>query len=146
MTQLIRTYVPLDGDELRALAGTGALPDRTRAAFAVTDRLRTAAPGEDDEGLEYLATQDAATDAAARDLRVVASVDVDGDRVTDRSESPAASAVAVTGAPPKRRVASFHLLDPAGERDVDADLELSWYDATELALVLRMIDDGNGTA
>lgn len=135
MSNLTRTYLPLDADELRALEEAGALPERARSAFAVTDRLRAALPNEDDEGLEYLATQDAATDAAARGLRVIASVDVDDDEVTERSEADAASAVQIAGAPPRRRIASFHVLDPAGERDVDADLELSWYDATELPLV-----------
>lgn len=141
MSNLIRTYLPLDAEELRALDETGALPARTRHAFAVTDRLRAQLPNEDDEGLEYLATQDAATDAAARDLRVVASVDVDDDEVTERAESDAASAVRIEGAPPRRRIASFHVLDPAGERDVDADLELSWYDATELPLVREALTD-----
>lgn len=139
MSHLTRTYLPLESEELRALDETGALPERTRRAFAVTERLRAAVPMEDDEGLEYVATQDAATDAAARDLLVVASVDVDGDRVTELPEAPAASAVQIVGGPPRRHVASFHLLDPAGERDVDADLELSWYDATELALVRQVI-------
>lgn len=139
MSHLIRTYLPLDADELHALDETGALPDRPRDAFAVTERLRAAAPAEDDEGLEYLATQDAATQAAARDLRVVAAVDVDGDRVTDLPDAQVASAVRIEGAPPRRHVASFHVLDPAGERDVDIDLELSWYDATELSLVRRTI-------
>lgn len=139
MSHRTRTYLPLDADELRVLDETGALPERPRHAFAVTDRLRAAAPMEDDEGLEYLATQDAATDAAARDLLVVASVDIDGDRVTDLPDAAAASAVEVVGAPPRRHVASFHLLDPAGERDVDVDLELSWYDATELGLVRQVI-------
>ncbi|GGB39350.1 hypothetical protein GCM10011492_32660 [Flexivirga endophytica] len=144
MSHLIRTYLPLDDDELRTLDETGSLPERIRQAFAVTDRLRTVAPTEDDEGLEYLATQDAATDAATRGLRVVASVDVDADRLTDLPDADlpdahAASAVQITGAPPKRHIASFHVLDPAGERDVDVDLELSWYDATELALVRQAL-------
>ncbi|HWC23265.1 MAG TPA: hypothetical protein VG502_13285 [Flexivirga sp.] len=141
MSNLTRTYLPLDAAELRALDETGALPERTRTAFAVTDRLRAALPSEDDEGLEYFATQDAATDAAARDLRVIASVDVDDDVVTELPEADAASAVRITGAPPRRRVASFHVLDPAGERDVDVDLELSWYDATELPLVREALAD-----
>ncbi|MFC6707825.1 DUF6912 family protein [Flexivirga alba] len=135
MTNLTRTYLPLTADELRTLDETGALPGGARQAFAVTDRLRVALPAEDDEGLEYLATQDAATDAAARDLRVIAAVDVDDDDVSERPEADAASAVRITGAPPRRRIASFHVLDPAGKRDVDVDLELSWYDATELSLV-----------
>ena len=140
MSNLIRAYLPLDADELRALDETGTLPERPRTAFAVTDKLRVAQPAEDDEGLEYLATQDAATDAAARDLRVVAAVDVDSDLVTERSDTDIVSAVRVTGAPPRRRIASFHVLEPAGERDVDADLELSWYDATELSLVRAALD------
>lgn len=140
MSNLIRAYLPLDADELRALDETGTLPERPRTAFAVTDKLRVAQPTEDDEGLEYLATQDAATDAAARDLRVVAAVDVDSDLVTERSDTDTVSAVRVSGAPPRRRIASFHVLDPAGERDVDVDLELSWYDATELSLVRAALD------
>lgn len=140
MSHLIRTYLPLDADELRTLEETGALPERPRNAFAVTDKLRIAQPTEDDEGLEYLATQDAATDAAARDLRVIASVDMEEDLVTGRSDTDVVSAVRVSGAPPRRRIASFHVLDPAGERDVEVDLELSWYDATELAVVRAALD------
>jgi hypothetical protein len=135
MTQRIRTYVPLTIDELATLAQTRALPDRDWIGFAVTDRLHDAAPGEDAEGLEYLATQDAATDAAARDLRVIAALDVDDDRVTDPKNTEFPSAVKVSGSVPMQQLASFHVLDPAGERDVDVDFELSWYDATELAVV-----------
>lgn len=137
MSTRIRIYLPVDTQELQVLQRTRALPDRTRAAFAVTDRLRASAAAEDTEGLEYLATQDAATDAAARGLRVIASVDTDDDLVTDLPDAESPCAVEVSGALQQRHLASFHVLDPEGERDVDADLELSWYDATELALVLQ---------
>ncbi|MBB2890765.1 DUF6912 family protein [Flexivirga oryzae] len=140
MTRRIRTYLPVDTAELRALEQTRELPAGTRTVFAVTDRLRASAPTEDTEGLEYLATQDAATEAAARGLRVVAAVDLDDEDLTDLPDAESACAVRISGALPQQHIASFHLLDPPGERDVDADLELSWYDATELALVLHTID------
>jgi len=138
MSRRIRIYLPVDREELRVLEQTRALPDRIRTAFAVTDRLRASAPAEDTEGLEYLATQDAAVDAATRGLRVVAAVDLDDEDLTELPDAELVSAVQISGSLPQRHVASFHLLDPPGERDVDADLELSWYDATELALVLRV--------
>lgn len=139
MSERIRVYLPVDAADLRTLQTDGELPARARTAFAVTDRLRASAPAEDTEGLEYLATQDAATAAAAHGLRVVASVDSDDEDVREPAGAESFSAVTVSGAIPQRHVASFHVLDPAGERDVDADLELSWYDATELALVLQTI-------
>ncbi|RNI23205.1 DUF6912 family protein [Flexivirga caeni] len=135
----MRVYLPLDVDDLEALHRTRVLPAGARAAFAVTDRLRAAAPAEDLEGLEYLATQEAATAAAARGGRVVAAVDMRDEHVTDQPDGESPSAVRVSGELPQQHVASFHVLDPAGERDVDADLELSWYDATELALVLETV-------
>lgn len=134
-----RIYLPVDVDDLHALETDRELPARARTAFAVTDALRASAPAEDDEGLEYLATQDAATAAAARGLRVVAAVDSDDDDMHELVGAESPSVIEVSGAIPRRHVASFHVLDPAGERDVDADLELSWYDATELALVLQII-------
>jgi len=139
MSRRIRIYLPVDPAELRALEQTRTLPAGTRTAFAVTDRLRASAPAEDTEGLEYLATQDAATDAAARGLRVVAAVDLDDEELTELPDAESASTVRISGALPQQHIASFHLLDPPGERDVDADLELSWYDATELALVLQAV-------
>lgn len=137
MSRRIRIYLPVDAQELRALQQTRSFPDGVRTAYAVTDRLRASAPAEDTEGLEYLATQDAATDAAARGLRVVAAIDLDDEELNELPAAESASAVQISGALPQRHVASFHLLDPPGERDVDADLELSWYDVTELALVLQ---------
>lgn len=139
MTQRIRIYVPLGADELAELERTRALPERARTGFAVTDRLRDASPGEDAEGLEYLATQDAATDAATHDLRVIAALDMNGEQVADPKNGEFPSAVTVSGAIPMQQLASFHVLDPAGERDVDIDFELSWYDATELALVRKAL-------
>lgn len=135
----LRIYLPLGGGDLDALERDRKLAAATRTAYTLTDRLRATAPAEDVEGLEYLASQDAATDAAARDLRVVAAVDMDEDQIVELSESESASAVNVSGELQLRRVASFHVLDSAGDRDVDADFELSWYDVTELPLVRRFI-------
>lgn len=136
---LQRIYLPLDGVGLEALERDRVLPDATRTAFAVTDRLRAVAPAEDLEGLEYLAGQDAATDAAAHDLRVVAAADVDDDRIRDLPDSESASAVEISGDLPLRHLASFHVLDAPGDRDVDADFELSWYDVTELSALRRSL-------
>jgi hypothetical protein len=140
LTTLIRVYLPVDTEQLRALEKDRELPDRARTGFAVTARLRASTSVEDIEELEYLATQDAASAAAARGLRVVAAVDSDDDEIHELTDAESPSAVTVSGTIPRRHVASFHVLDPADQREAGTDLELSWYDATELALVLRTID------
>ena len=145
MSPMNRVYLPLRHADLQTLASRSALPG-DRAAYAVTSALIRALPvTEDEEGREYAALQDAALAAAAAGDHVVAAVDVDagllGPAQTPGAADPdaPASLVRLTGDLPLRRVVSLHVLDPVGERDVDADLELSWWDVTELAEVVRVV-------
>lgn len=140
MSRIVRVYVPMAGSHVDRLATTSALPAEDLAVYAVTDAFRKTMPSsEDQEGLEYAVLQDAATAAAARGWRVVAAADVDELAMseTDGVDDPAL--VAVRGEIPRKRFASLHVLDPAGDRDPDSDLELSWYDITELDEVGRLL-------
>nr|WP_145225954.1 hypothetical protein [Rudaeicoccus suwonensis] len=123
-------------EELSASRSLSALPV---AGFAVTPELRSAHPGEDDEGWEYLAMQDAATGAAGRGLRVVAAADLPDSSVGEGASSDDPAEVTIIDEVSLRRIASLHVLDPAGERDVDSDFELSWYDVTELDVVIDLV-------
>ncbi|WP_265447666.1 DUF6912 family protein [Flexivirga meconopsidis] len=134
-----RVYLPLDGPSLAHLDESKLLEGKGIHGYAVTRELRAAAPNEDAEGLEYLAMQDAATIAAGHDLRVVAAVDLDPEQVGEGAHGEVDTEVSLLGDVPLRWVASLHVLDPPGERDVDADLELSWYDVTELRDVRRLL-------
>lgn len=139
---LVRVYLPLTADALRALHRDrelgGALP-----GYAVTAAVRQSDPDGDDESWEHAALQDAAAAAAeAGGAVLVAAVDVEHETV-DTSES-AGSRVAVAGPVRLARVAAFHVGDdvlggPATAHDPDADLELSWYDASELEHLVSLV-------
>ncbi len=136
MSRFVRVYVPLDLGGLDALAG-GALEGAS--AYAVTEAFRRVMPSpQDREELEYAALQDAAAMAAARGLRVVGAADVASESIQEAGDPDDPGRVFVDGPIGRRRFASLHVLDPAGERDPDADLELSWYDITELGQVRRL--------
>ncbi len=140
MSRIVRVYVPMDGPHLRHLATTSVLPMDDQVAYAVTDTFRSTMPSsEDQEGLEYAVLQDAATAAAARGWRVVAAADVDDASASDADGTDEPALTVVRGEIPRRHFASLHVLDPAGERDPDSDLELSWYDITELDEVVRLL-------
>lgn len=140
---VIRVYVPLGGGTLGRLTATGALdaaPDAAVDAFAVTAELRAAAPGLDDEDLEYAAFVDAVAAAAGRrdhegDRRLVLSADADPEWLQPGEGTP--SAVRLVGGLPLSRIASFHVdeVGPhAGAVQDEAD-SLLWYDVTELSEV-----------
>ena len=142
-----RIYRPLTVAELRHLAAEGTIGPAPFTAYAVTGGLRRQHPGADEEELEYLAFGDAVTTSLGGDVtaRVVAAADVDAEIVAaeGRPGQPV-TAVQVTGPVSRRQVASFHVADPTGTAD-DAGAggggipELSWYDATELDVVVDLV-------
>lgn len=143
-----RIYLPLGSARCRALADRRHLEDTPLQAHAVTRALEVAHPGAGTELHEHLALQAAARAALAEardagDRVVVAAADVDAELVEDgagQKEEP--SAVRVAQGLALQRIASFHVGDPgialAGP-DGDEELELSWYDATELGVVLDLL-------
>jgi hypothetical protein len=145
---LTRIYLPLGSAACRSLSERRRLDGAPLAAHAVTRALEVAQPGAGEEVYGHLALQ-AAARAALEEARgngdrvVVAAADVDTDLVSDRAgqkEDP--SSVQVTDPVALQRIASFHVADAdvalsaPGE---DEDLELSWYDATELAVLLELL-------
>ena len=154
-----RIYRPLTVAELRHLGADGTIGPAPFTAYAVTDVLRRQHPGADEEELEYLAFTDAVTtgltgsrgvvvgagDGGDDAARVVAAADVDAEIVEapDRPGQPV-TAVQVTGPVSRRQVASFHVAEPAGSEGASGAgaggiPELSWYDATELDVVLDLL-------
>ena len=127
-----------------------ALRDERRIAgpligYAPTPALAAAVGGNpDEEELEYAAIQEAATVAAALGDDVVAAVDLPSAELAGAIEhsGPPDSPAAVRFAGPVllRQVVSLHRLDPPGERDADSDLDLSWYDVTELGALVEELD------
>ena len=64
---------------------------------------------------------------------MVAAADVDADLVTDLLEPDTpVSAVRVAAAVPRRQVASFHIAEEGAD--------FAWYDATELDVVIDLLD------
>lgn len=132
MSGFVRVYLPLDDERMGDLAA-GSLDGDAETAYAITDAFRAVMPAsEDQEGLEFAVLQDAAAAAAVRGLRVVGVADVRSEALQPAGDSDDPARVTVRGPIERRRFASLHVLDPAGERDPDSDLELSWYDITEL--------------
>lgn len=155
-----RVYLPVTRTDLATLARERVLP-APRSACAVTRALEQSQKGADEEELEYLALQHAAheavpTAADAGERVVVAAADVSPEEVTG-VDTPAAQlpagriacSVTVTEQVPLARIASFHVGDgiavvPPGAAEDDPtqeveDVELSWYDVTELAGLLDVV-------
>jgi hypothetical protein len=131
VTVQIRVYLPLDQSALRGLAESDRLRPAPFRAYAATTDLRREHPSADDEELEYLAFTDAAT-AEASPAAVVAAADVDAEVVTDLLEPGApVSAVRVGAEVTRRQVASFHVATDGPD--------YSWYDATELDVVVHLL-------
>lgn len=142
MTTMRRVYLPLTEQQLTALRETRELADPASAGFAVTDAVRAEQAGTDDDELyEFAVTQAAARAALQADGVVVAAADIASSGVAEEAGDGAASgAVRVSGPLPLKRFASFHLIDRgAAEDDPEAEVELSWFDATELDLLLDVI-------
>lgn len=138
---LTRIYVPLTPAMVRALAESREIAPAPVPAHAVTQRLERALPSADEEVREYAAMSDAAEAAGALSAgsvvrRVVVAADVDSAWVDARrgEGSEVLSTVEVTEPVPLRLVASFHVDEVPGQ----GDDELLWYDATELAEVVRL--------
>lgn len=143
MSRHVRIYLPLTAEQVRLLHRDRGLQGRF-TGFAVTDDVRGSDPSGDQESWEYAALQDAAAAAAsAGGPVIVAAVDLDVDQLDQGP--PAGSAVQVDGAVPLPRVAAFHLGDdvlsggPPGPPSPDREIELSWYDTTELASLVSLV-------
>ncbi len=139
-----RVYLPLTASQLQALRDTRRIGDEELVGFAVTALLTASLPAsEDDEGQEYAALQEAALESASRGGRVVVAADVDDEQVQppDAGDEGSPGRVLVREGLDLRRVVSLQVLDAAGERDPDSDLDLSWYDVTELADLLADLGD-----
>lgn len=137
----VRCYVPLGADELARLHTHRSLSG-PREGYAVTGPVREADTSGDQEEWEYAALQEAAR--AVRDGGspvVVAAVDLTADQVDATAPDGARVRVGDVDLP---RVAALHLGDdvvtgdPAALQDQDEDLELSWYDTTEIAHVVEL--------
>jgi hypothetical protein len=142
---VVRVYLPVGGEAVRALAESGGIvagPDQPLLAFAVTPELAALAPGLDEEALEYSAFTEAVAAAEQcrerpHDRRVVIAADADPAAV-EAAEGPA-GAVRLVAAIPLSRVASFHVDEVWAQRRrgsvPDGADSLLWYDVTELAEV-----------
>ena len=139
-----RVYLPLTVPQLQALQDARRIADEELVGFAVTALLIQSLPAsEDDEGHEYAALQEAALESASRGGRFVVAADVNDDLVQSppAGDEGSPGRVLVHEGLDLRRVVSLQVLDPAGERDPDSDLDLSWYDVTELGALLTDLGD-----
>lgn len=147
MATMRRVYLALNTGDLDGLRASRELAGEQFSGFGVTDAVRAEQPGtDDDEVHEYRACQDAARAGLAAGGSVVAAADVAASEVTEvgsekGSEKGSGSALSVRGPLPLKRFASFHLIDrEAASQDPDADVELSWFDSTELDLLLEVLN------
>lgn len=126
----MRVYVPLLVDELADVLAARALP--TRPAYGVTEHLRTAAHGADEEDLEFEAMCQALD--AARTLgagrRVVAAGDA-----APRGAGGDGARLDGSGALGLGDVVSFHVEEHEGAVGTGYD-DLLWYDVTELEVLV----------
>ncbi|GAB3578678.1 DUF6912 family protein [Calidifontibacter terrae] len=132
-----RIYLPLDDAALAALASDRQLPSPPLGAFAVTEAVRAAVGGDDVEVHEFAACQEAAAYAIGHGVLVVGAADLATAAVlADTGDAQ----VEIRGPLPLARFASFHLIDLAAyESEPDAEIELSWFDATELNLLRGLL-------
>lgn len=147
MSQQIRCYLPLTADQAAQLEDEGQVGGDL-VAFVVTESVRRSDPDGDEEAWEYAALQDAAAFCLQEGRPVlVAAADVGRDTIDDAA--PSGSRVLVHGPVGLPRLASLHLGDdlvgdspgvPATQAgDQSESIELSWYDATELADVRSLL-------
>ncbi len=141
MSGVIRVYLPLTTDQLTELLTKREVSAAQLQGFAVTPGLLAALPSpEDEEGGEYAALQEAAFHAAVQGVRVIVAADVVPENIEEPSaRSPGSSPAQVTvrGGLALPRVVSLQVLDPEGERDPGTEMDLSWYDVTELSQLLN---------
>ncbi|AKU16245.1 DUF6912 family protein [Luteipulveratus mongoliensis] len=132
MKTMVRVYLPVTPADLEALSETNRLPGERQDAYAVTEKVRRDQPTEDPEVLEFGALQDAAmASGASSDRILVAAADMHPGVVREPDEG-IETAVSVEGIVELQRVVSLHLGDPGDDGTGDDDVELSWYDVTEL--------------
>lgn len=137
----VRCYVPVDLEQLTRLRDDRTLPGPL-AGYAVTAPVRAANPAGDAEEWEYAALQEAARHLVASGGPViVAAADIEQERVHPGAASDARVQVGDVDLP---RVAALHLGDdvvtgsPGAAAGSGGEVELSWYDTTELAHVLEL--------
>jgi hypothetical protein len=140
----VRCYVPLSAEQLNQLHDERRLPGPLRAT-AVTRSVRAAHPAADTEEWEHVAIQAAARGLAVDGLPViVAAVDlVETEVDATRAEGPQVRVGEVV----LPRVAALHVGDDVVTADPsalpppggDEEIELSWYDTTEIAHVVDLV-------
>lgn len=139
----LRCYLPLSPAQLQTLRTDRRLAGPLRAT-TVTRSVRASAPSGDQEEWEYAALQAAALGLAADGAPViVAAVDLVTETVdASRPEGPQVR----VGDVDLPRVAAIHVGDdvvtgdPAALPGPDEEIELSWYDTTELGQVIALAD------
>ena len=137
----VRCYVPLSPDQLARLQADRRL-DGPRPGYAVTGPVRQARAAGDQDEWEYAALQEADRAVRAHGAPVVlAAVDLTADQVDASRPDGARVQVGDIDLP---RVAALHLGDdvvtgdPTALDGQDEELELSWYDTTEIAHVVDL--------
>ncbi|QVQ54349.1 hypothetical protein J4H86_12095 [Spiractinospora alimapuensis] len=152
----MRVYLPSTLPRIRELVASGTVAPAPLKGFAVTDALRSAVEGDEEE-LEYEAFTAAANaslellaeDPDAPRRRVVLAVEITDTVVdTDPAGAPGASPAGVTveAQIPRKRVAAAHVDDPAAEEAVAAalgpgdaagleDHDLLWFATQELRYI-----------
>lgn len=135
-----RVYVSLTPAQVRDL-GSGSVDASSLPAFAVTPQLREALPAgpnasEAQEEWENRAMQDAAAAGAAPVC--VTALDVPAAAV-DPGPMSLPAQVTLTGRIALDQVVSFHVGDAGVQPQPDEEIELSWYDVTELDDVVVLL-------
>ncbi len=153
MSPVTRMYFPVAPDQVATMLAQGRL-EPGLMAFAVDDAIRASAPEADEEFWEFRALQRAAAYARAHGGPiVVAAADVP-DAVEISEHGQALGALSVNAELRRGDLASFHLGDDAlsgqsrrGEQPQDDEqIDLSWFDTTELAQVVRLLSPPEETA
>ncbi|CAN5368608.1 hypothetical protein BH23ACT6_BH23ACT6_18720 [soil metagenome] len=158
MSPARRVYLSLERSDLHELHARGVVPPGlpvhcvtdshlSRANTDASDDAATDDAATDNEKLEFIALQQAARYALGRAIpAIIAAADVPESALTTAPESSFVTSDAV----PVAQIVSFHLSDEAlGAIDVThpaavddkAALELSWFDVTELPLILHENND-----
>ncbi len=141
----VRCYVPVSPRQLRRLRDerrlAGPLP-----AYAVTAALQADHPAGDLEEWEYAALQEAARSLLVGGAPVIVAAADLAEAGVRRREDDAAGARVEVGDVDLPRVAALHVGDdvvtgrPDAVPDGADEVELSWYDTTELAHVVDLAD------
>lgn len=140
MNTVSRIYLPVSQADLESLPAVKSLSVQGKQVFTVTPELRDAWPSiVDPEEREFVALQAAAAAAAQSGRHVVAAADVDPELLEPVPGQESTGAVTMTQDVPLSRIPSLHVLDPVAQHADDSDLELSWYDITELDDVVDQI-------